>query len=235
MVISSRSWRPAKRSSSGRRAMPMPSSVTTSQSTPAGYSPARRARSTAASVWPARFSTPPSRARSTWRWPGRARSPGRVVGSISARMVAARSPAEMPVVVPVAVVDGDGEGGALRLGVAGDHERQVELVGPLVGDRRADQAGGVLARRRPSSPGVACSAAMMRSPSFSRSSSSTTTTIPPRPIAATASSMLDAIGIESATAVGEPRSACEQPLDVLGHHVDLEVDAVAWALGGRGW
>ena len=37
--------------------------------------------------------------------------------------------------------------------------------------------------------GVANSAAMIRSPSFSRSSSSTTTTISPRPIAATASSM----------------------------------------------
>ena len=42
-----------------------------------------RARSTAASVWPARLSTPPSRARSTWMWPGRARSVGRVVGSIT--------------------------------------------------------------------------------------------------------------------------------------------------------
>ena len=37
---------------------------------------------------------------------------------------------------------------------------------------------------------VADSAAMMRSPSFSRSSSSTTTTISPRPMAATASGML---------------------------------------------
>ena len=44
----------------GRRAM-VPSSLTTSASTPAGCSPARRARSTAASVWPARLSTPPSR------------------------------------------------------------------------------------------------------------------------------------------------------------------------------
>ena len=37
--------------------------------------------------------------------------------------------------------------------------------------------------------GVANSAAMIRSPSFSRSSSSTTTTISPRPIAAIASSI----------------------------------------------
>ena len=37
------------------------SSLTTSHSTPAGDRPAARARSTAASVWPARFSTPPGR------------------------------------------------------------------------------------------------------------------------------------------------------------------------------
>ena len=36
MVTSSRSWRSAKASRSGRRAMPRPSSVTTSHSTPAG-------------------------------------------------------------------------------------------------------------------------------------------------------------------------------------------------------
>src|SRR5437763_1384780 len=45
-----------------------------SQMTPAGTSPASRARSTAASVWPARTSTPPSRARSGKTWPGWTRS-----------------------------------------------------------------------------------------------------------------------------------------------------------------
>ena len=100
MVTSSRSWRAANFSRSGSRAMPSPSSVTTSHSTPAGVRPAMRARSTAASVWPARLSTPPSRARSTWRWPGRFRSSGRVAGSTSARAVNERSVAEIPVVVP---------------------------------------------------------------------------------------------------------------------------------------
>ena len=46
--------------SCGPRAMD-PSSLTISQMTPAGVSPARRARSTAASVCPGRTSTPPSR------------------------------------------------------------------------------------------------------------------------------------------------------------------------------
>jgi len=46
----------------GRRAA-VPSSFNTSQITPAGLRPARRARSTAVSVWPTRCSTPPSRAR----------------------------------------------------------------------------------------------------------------------------------------------------------------------------
>ena len=59
-----------------------------------------RARSTAASVWPARLSTPPSEYRSGKMWPGRARSPGRVAGSISDWMVVERSAAEMPVEVP---------------------------------------------------------------------------------------------------------------------------------------
>ena len=71
-----------------------------SQITPAGVSPARRARSTAASVCPARRSTPPGRAISGNKCPGDTKSAGEVAGSISALTVAARSKAEMPVVVP---------------------------------------------------------------------------------------------------------------------------------------
>ncbi len=54
-------WVAANSSSSGSRAISDLSSVTISQSTPAGVSPAARARSTVASVWPARFKTPPGR------------------------------------------------------------------------------------------------------------------------------------------------------------------------------
>jgi hypothetical protein len=91
----------AKSRSSSKRAM-SPSSFcdTTSQSTPAGRRPARRARSTAASVWPVRRSTPPSRARSGTTWPGRLKSTGEVSAEASRRIVRARSLAEMPVLTP---------------------------------------------------------------------------------------------------------------------------------------
>ncbi len=56
-----------------------------------------RARSTAASVCPARRSTPPGTARSGMTWPGRVSSHGSVAESESTLMVRARSAAEMPV------------------------------------------------------------------------------------------------------------------------------------------
>ena len=59
-----------------------------------------RARSTEASVWPARFSTPPAlRAQREHVARAQAGPTGRVAGSIAVRTVAARSAAEMPVVV----------------------------------------------------------------------------------------------------------------------------------------
>ena len=58
-----------------------PVSFRISQSTPAGISPAIRARSTAASVCPARRSTPPSFATSGNKCPGRVKSAGLLVGS----------------------------------------------------------------------------------------------------------------------------------------------------------
>ena len=75
----------------------VPSSLTSSHSAPAADSPARRARSTAASVCPGRRSTPPSIARSGTTWPGRVSSHGSVAESESTLMVRARSSAEMPV------------------------------------------------------------------------------------------------------------------------------------------
>ena len=55
---------------------------------------------------------------------------GRWPSSASARTVAARSAAEMPVVVPRSEVDADRERRAHRLGVLLDHERQVERGRP---------------------------------------------------------------------------------------------------------
>ena len=83
---------------SGTRAI-VPSSFMISQMTAAGTRPAMRARSTEASVCPARFRTPPFRARSGNVWPGRRRSCGFVFGSMSVFTVTARSAAEIPVVV----------------------------------------------------------------------------------------------------------------------------------------
>ena len=99
MVAILRPWSWAKATSSGRRAM-VPSSFMISQITPDGLRPASRAISTAASVWPVRTSTPPSRAISGKIWPGVTMSLGPLVGSIATAMVRARSGAEMPVVTP---------------------------------------------------------------------------------------------------------------------------------------
>ena len=78
----------------------VPSSFTSSPSTPTGGSPASLQRSTAASVWPERISTPPSRAISGKMWPGRTKSPAPMLPLASARTVVERSSAEMPVVTP---------------------------------------------------------------------------------------------------------------------------------------
>ena len=177
----------ANAASSGTLAIPVLSTSTISQRTPTGCSPAIRGRSTAASVCPARLRTPPARASSGMRWPGRARSCGAVEGSTRARMVAARSLAEMPVVVP-----------AFASTLTRNAVSRISVLLATMGSRSRCRARSVViaVQMKPDvwrmknaiDSGVANSAAMIRSPSFSRSSSSTTMTISPRPMAATASS-----------------------------------------------
>src|SRR4051794_27918465 len=96
----------------------------------------------------------------------------------------------------------------------------------------SSQRSGVSARQispRPSlamkliASGVANWAAIVRSPSFSRSSSSTTTTIRPSRISSIASSI---VANRALTAMRR-RLAREQLLDVLGEHVRFEVHVVA--------
>ncbi len=99
MEISARLCSSANFTRSGRRAIE-PSSLTTSQITPAGVRPAIRARSTEASVCPGRRSTPPSTARSGKTCPGRVSSHGSVAESTRTRIVRERSRAEMPVEIP---------------------------------------------------------------------------------------------------------------------------------------
>ena len=92
----------AKRRSSSKRAMSVgSSSETISHSAPTGVLPASRARSTAASVWPGRSSTPPALARRGTTWPGRVNDEALAEPSASKAIVVARERAEMPV-VPVA-------------------------------------------------------------------------------------------------------------------------------------
>ena len=168
-----------------------PSSSTSSLSTPAGWRPARRARSTAASVWPGRSSTP-SGAGAQREDVARAVEHGGRAGRVGERSQRGRT-----------VGGGDAGGGALGE-VDRDGEGGAELVG--VGSRAAPSAAvpggrmrspGSAAQMTPEvwrtknamASGVAASAAMMRSPSFSRCSSSATTTMPPAAMAAMAASM----------------------------------------------
>ena len=114
-----------------------------SQMTPAGVSPASRARSTAASVWPARTSTPPSRARSGNTWPGRSRSCGRRV-RIDRRQHRRRAIGGRDAGAGLAArVDGHAHRRLAQRRVDRHLERDLERVEPLGRHRQADQAAAV--------------------------------------------------------------------------------------------
>ena len=160
-----------------------PASSRISQSTPAGAKPAIRARSTAASVWPARLNTPPSLASNRWTCPGRTKSSGWLRGSTIVTTVRLRSSAVIPVrlrrwssgvikAVP---------SGAVLLSTSGCTSSRSQISGKI----------GMQKSPRPvmiklTFSGVAFSAAQIKSPSFSRPSSSTTLITSPREIASTA-------------------------------------------------
>ena len=121
----------------GRRAV-VPSSFKISQITPAGSRPARRARSTAVSVWPTRWSTPPSRARSGNTCPPWRRSRG-AVPDRRRRESSSRDPAAlMPVVTPKARrrIDAHRVRRAVVVEIGLRHRRQAERVDPLAGEAR---------------------------------------------------------------------------------------------------
>ena len=80
----------------------VPSSFMISTITAAGAQPARRAKSTEASVCPARLNTPPGSAIRGKTCPGVTMSSAVVAGSTATAMVFARSAAEIPVVTPSA-------------------------------------------------------------------------------------------------------------------------------------
>ncbi len=164
----------------------VPSSLASSQITPTGGSSARRHRSTAASVWPERMSTPPSRAMSGKTWPGRTKSPAPMLPLASARTVLQRCSAEIPVVRPcltsTVTVKAVPSGASFDATMGARCSRRASLC--VIGAQTMPQ---VLRMMNAIFSGVQSEAATTRSPSFSRSSSSVTTTISPRAKAAMAS------------------------------------------------
>ena len=144
-----------------------------SQITPDGARPARRARSTAASVCPALTSTPPLRARNVGTCPGLARSDAFVAGLIATWIVYDLSAAEIPVVTP----------SLASIGSLNAVPNMDVLRFATRGIASSSSRSSVMARQISPRPCVAmkliasavtCSAAMVRSPSFSRCSSSRT-------------------------------------------------------------
>src|SRR2546425_39439 len=221
---------------------------------PLATSPSVRA-TCSASVWPARTSTPPSRAWSGKICPGLTRSRVVVRGSARTLIVRARSAALMPVVTPsrasTLTVNAVPSRASFRDTICGRSSSCRRSV--VMGTQITPLA---YLRMNATSSGRASSAAIVRSPSFSRSSSSTTMTIFPLRMSSMASAT-DANGPAGATTLGrfglartglltesslERRSRfLDETLHVLGHHVGLDVDEVAWgecaqrsALGGVG-
>src|SRR3954454_6635297 len=210
-IFSACLWQYAARSSA--RAI-VPSSFCTSQITPAGMSPARRARSIDASVWPVRSSTPPALAFSGCTWPPTTMSSGPFSGSIAVCIVCAWSWTLMPVVTPsrasMVTVNGVWCG--------------VSFLAVISSRPSSSQRSGGSARQihppawrvmKLIASGVTNWAAMTTSPSFSRSSSSTTTTMRPLAMSSRASSMV--ANLMSARVGNEL-------LQMLGEDVHLEID-----------
>src|SRR5918995_5673719 len=205
----------------------VPSSFMISQITPAGFIPASLARSTAASVWPARCKTPPGLARKGKTWPGMTRSSGPVASSTATLQVCARSAAEIPVETP----------SLASMETVKAVPMREELWVIICGISRRSSISSAIGRQMSPLPwvamkfmssGVTSSAAIVRSPSFSRSSSSQTMTIFP----ALMSSMISSIGLNgifnAPLAILQPsgNSRPNEPLDVFGYDVRLQVHPV---------
>ena len=165
-----------------------PSSFRISQITAEGSSPAIRARSTEASVCPARRSTPPALACSGKICPGCTKSEGCPSGFASNLTVKARSFALIPVLIFFAA--------------STDTVKSVEYISRLCATMRCSpnclaRASVMGAQTKPRpwivmkliAAIVALLAAITRSPSFSRSASSVTITMRPLRISAMTSGM----------------------------------------------
>ena len=149
-----------------------------SQITAAGVRPASLARSQPASVCPARTSTPPVFAITGKMWPGWTMSSGFAFAATATCTVRARSAAEIPLVTPLAAsmdaVNAVPCNARLSVTIIDKFScRQRDSSSVRQISPRACLAMKLIAS------GVTKSAAMTRSPSFSRSSASTNTTIRP--------------------------------------------------------
>ena len=174
-----------------------------SQITPAGFSPARRARSTPASVWPTRSSTPPALALSGNTCPGWTSSRGLDLGSIATWIVRARSAAEMPVLTPERA----------SIETVNAVSNADSFLAAIRSSPSSSQRSGVRARQIRPPPslrmkliasGVTNWAAIVRSPSFSRFSSSQTTTILPWRMSSIASSIVAKVDLVALIARSPP-------------------------------
>src|SRR6185437_10523342 len=166
-----------------------PSSFINSESTPTAGRPASRQRSTQASVWPERMSTPPCRATSGKTWPGRTKSLAPLLSLASARTVLVRSSAEMPVVSPwrtsTVTVKAVPSGASFSATIGS--RCSLRARSPPSGAQTMPEVWRMM---KAIFSGVHSEAATKRSPSFSRSSSSVTTTISPLAKALIAASTL---------------------------------------------
>merc|ERR1712048_516730 len=182
----------AKRFSSGNLIISVGfSSETISHNKPQGLRPANFDKSIAASVCPSRSKTPPGFARSGKTCPGRQKSASVQRGSDSKLMVNERSLADIPVVNPSWIADDASTvtpnavpfGSSLLLTIEGIPSSSSRF--PSIATQTTPLEYRTIFAI---SIGVQASAAMIKSPSFSRSMSSTTTTISPFDIALIASS-----------------------------------------------
>ena len=176
-----------------------------SQHRPQGARPARRHRSTVASVWPLRTSTPPALARSGNMWPGRRKSSGRASGRRAASAVWERSKAEMPVVVSTWSM--------LTVKAVSWLSVFFATIGARPSLSQSSPDMGMQMRPRPWTAmklmfsGVANSPAQMKSPSFSRSGSSVTRMILPARRSSSAFSMVSNAWVMTCLPCPKPRAS----------------------------
>ena len=172
----------------------VPSSFVISQIAAHGNKPASFARSTAASVCPARSRTPPGRALSGLTCPGVTKSEGPAEGVAISFMVLALSAALMPVVIPFAAstVTVNAVPFASRFSLTISSIPSAVSRSLVVGTQTSPRASFIIVF---TDSGVIFSAATIISPSFSRDSSSATITIFPAAKSAMQSSTLSKISL----------------------------------------